>query len=298
MVIQPGFAVGAAVAVCAWGTASQAQTVITHYTPGESFGYVIESRVIMGEGEILYTERAETRHDVVEGPYLPGSDIRFTRLTRTDAQGMVTDLGETARAMEPWLVSLEAMGGVPFPLEIAPELTGVLGDLQNFHRAAHPAFGAHRIETVYDSFANGEAHSRTWSSPDGAARGGNCLTATVQLTRLTDETALFRAVFSAPETARIDMPDPAFDPGVAGTTPNNYYLVFPGSGQGLVNLLTGRETNTVHVTLDRATGRILSGELRQVLHVQVTSDCPADFSCTPGYPTEFSRETTLTLLPG
>jgi len=272
-----------------------AQTVTTSYAPGESFGYVIESRVTMGEGDLLYSERAATHHAVSAGPGVGIETVTITEFTRTGADETVTDLSDAAAGLEPWVVSLEEMGGVPFPLQIPAELAGVLGDLQSFYRAAHPAFGAHRISEVYASYENGEAHNREWASADGRARGGSCLTANVQLTRLTDETALYRVILGPPDEACIAMPGEVFEGHTTGTTPDNVFLVSPGETDGRVDVLTGREVNTAYVTLDRATGRILSGELRQVLSVRVTDDCPADFDCAPGYPTEFSRETTLTL---
>jgi len=273
-----------------------AQTVSTAYTDGDTFGYVIESRVTIGEGEHLYTARATSHHVVEAGEYVTSEFITFTGAHSMDHNGDVTDLGELAASVEPWQVSLEAMGGVPFPLTVPADMAAIMGDLQTLYRAAHPAFGAHRISQVYDMYENGESHSREWASPDGTAYGGNCLTGSVQLTRLTDETALIRAVFSAPEEACIDMPGEAFNHGVVGQTPHNYFRVSPGSDDDHVNLLTGRETVTAYVTLDRATGRILSGELRQTRSVVVTADCPLDFDCAPGYPTEFGRETTLTAI--
>ncbi|MEE2566290.1 hypothetical protein [Hyphobacterium marinum] len=277
-------------------TPAFAQTVTTRYEAGESFGYVIESRVTMGEGDLLYAERAVTRHDISAGPGVGIETITITDFARTGADGAVTDLTEAAARLEPWVVSLEEMGGVPFPLQIPADLAGALGDIQNLYRAAHPAFGAHRISEVYASYENGEAHSREWASLDGQSRGGNCLSANVQLTRLTDETELYRVILGPPDEACIAMPGEAFEGHVTGTTPDNVFFVSPGETEGRVNVLTGREVNTIYVTLDRATGRILAGELRQVLTVRVTSDCPADFDCVPGYPTEFSRETTLTLI--
>lgn len=286
----------AAVAVFALPASAHAQTVSTAYTDGDSFGYLIESTVYVGEGEEVHSERAVSHHLVEAGEYVTSEFIAFTEMTRTDADGVVADLGEMAVAVEPWQVSLDAMGGVPYPLLVPADMAAILGDVQMFYRAAHPAFGAHRISEVYDQYANGESHSREWASPDGSDYSGNCLTGNVQLTRLTEETALIRAVFGPPDEVCIDMPGEAFEHRIVGQTPNNYVRMSPGSDETQVNLLTGRETSTIYVTLDRATGRILSGELRQTLSVQVTSDCPTDFDCAPGYPTEFGRQTTLTLI--
>lgn len=277
-------------------TPAIAQTVTTHYEPGDSFGYVVESRIFVGEGELLHADHAVTRHEVSAGPGVGIETITITEFTRTDADGEVIDLSETAAGLDPWVVSLEEMGGIPFPLVIPDELAGVLGDIQSLYRAAHPAFGAHRITEVYDQYQNDESHSREWTGIDGLTRGCNCLSATVQLTRLTDETALYRVILGPPAEACIAMPSEAFEGHITGTTPDNFYAVSPGETEGRLDVLTGREMNTVYVTLDRATGRILSGELRQTLSARVTRDCPADLDCVSGYPTEFGRETTLTLI--
>ena len=156
-------------AIPAGVVSAQAQTVTTAYEDGDSFGYVIESAVSVGEGERLYTERAVSQHIVEAGEYVTSEFITFSEMRRAGADGVEVVLDAAATEVAPWQVSLEAMGGVPYPLEVPADMAAIMGDLQMFYRAAHPAFGAHRIETVYDQFSHGERHSREWASPDGPA---------------------------------------------------------------------------------------------------------------------------------
>ena len=145
------------------------------------------------------------------------------------------------------------------------------------------------LKRIGDVYENPDLTIGNWADGEDIIHGRDCTKVTLSLSSLTEKEATIEAEFAVPAS-------PCFAPKfhwmgepVREDSFNNFEQVRIVNGAPAV--MWGIEEFTVTVTLDRSSGRILSGEMKNMLKLNMKAGCDAAFeTCAYNAPMTIERE--------
>jgi hypothetical protein len=264
------------------------------YKDGERYRYELTTRSF-ANGKPTSTTRAVAEFRSVLVP-VPHDVITWLHLDQIAPENAKKNLDAEARKVDPYRVSLHPRGSLKLPSMDVPAMVGPIGDLTAFLVSVSPSVGSGRIKAVGQRYAAPGPVIGRWTNKTNIKLGEDCVTTAITMTRLTREKVEYTTTFSPPAKTCLKHAAPWMSKPVSKTgLPNNIQQIRRAAG-GKVSVMYGLERFTVKVTVERSTGKILSGTMDNELVVRIRAPCAPDLSkCAVTMPVKIQRKLTLVL---
>ncbi len=262
-----------------------AHTVPSATAPAEQFTYqrvYREGRINSYRLTTRYTENGKLKKTLTATAQLtenmgeaPHEVVRWKGLIRDLPDGARENLDDRAGAVEPYSLSLLPGGNLDLPQLKVEEMVSAVTDLHTFFVALGPAIGIANLHVPGDEHHLAEPAVGKWTNGKKFILGEDCINISIKLVELGVKEARFVATFAPPDGSCLTHPADWMGAAVVEGKPNNIQQVL-NSGNGKVMVMYGLEQFQVGVRVDRLTGRLHSGSMKNSLQVKMRINCSAD----------------------
>ena len=265
------------------------------YRNGEKYRYRLRSEQYYN-GQWNATSVAVCELTVVQDISGVHYDVVRWVSMRTLSPKDTLDLTKQAALVNPYRISLEAAGKLDLPKITIASMTGPITDLNTFLVAISPKLGSDKLHAASDTFANPKPVTGNFSNGKTTLHGSDCLQTSLQLDKLSVDTALLTTRFLPPAQPCLNYLVPEMKEPVVKDTANNFQMVMP-VGKDKFNIQFGREYFVIGSVIRRSDGKLLSAVMNNSLSLQLNLNCDSSYAnCQTSFPFLIDRRVMLELI--
>ena len=207
-----------------------------------------------------------------------------------------TDAGHSARAVQPYRISLHPQGNLALPRIAVADMTGPITDFHTFYVALGPKLGLASLKKAGDRFVLPAPLTGDFANGSSILLGNDCLQVSNTLTGIRNNTLLLKTAFRPPATSCLRFMLDEMNAPVVPDTLNNFQMVRPAAA-GTFNVQWGREYFDIDSEVQQQSGRLLKAAMVNDLKLKVKIACDSTYRhCQREVPFRIERELELVLL--